>query len=100
MFHRSAGRPNLIKLAWDYVRTPRFNPIYMSNDNKSVMAFNLSFLFDHNAILQEGVKDLFEWLQKGRIHPLAVKEYSFNNVSQAHRDIESGRTIGKLALIF
>ena len=52
MMPRSGGRPNWPKLAADYLRTPRFNPLTMTNDSKSVLAFNLSYLFDRYEILE------------------------------------------------
>ena len=39
------GRPSLLKLAWQYCCAPRFNPFRMSNENRSLMAFNLAYLF-------------------------------------------------------
>ncbi len=93
------GRVNFVKLAWNYLRSPRFNPIRMADDNKSVMAFNLSFLFDRKDILAQGMKVLLDWLQQGKIKPLPVTEYAFADVAKAHRDLESGTTIGKLVLI-
>ena len=41
---RQGGRPGWLKLAWDYLRTPRFNPLDLTTDNTSVLAFNLSWI--------------------------------------------------------
>lgn len=38
MLPRGGGRPNWLKLAYDYLRTPRFNPLDLTNDNRSVLA--------------------------------------------------------------
>ncbi|MFH0828832.1 MAG: medium chain dehydrogenase/reductase family protein [Candidatus Kerfeldbacteria bacterium] len=94
-----SGRLNWFMLAIDYLRSPRFNPIRMAEENKSVMAFNLSFLFDRQDLLAEGMATLMELLHHGSIKPLPVTEYAFTDVAKALRDIESGKTVGKLALI-
>lgn len=98
MFSKTRGMPNAFELAWKYFRTPRLNPIHMADENKSVMAFNLSFLFHKNELLQEGVQELLGWLAEGKIYTLPVEEYALHDVVLAHKKIESGKTIGKLAL--
>ncbi len=98
MMSRTGGRPNYPKLAIDWLRTPRFNPLTLTNDNKSVMAFNLSYLFDHAELLSEGMGLLLGWLGEGKLHAHDVECFSFEDVARAHERIESGRTVGKLVL--
>lgn len=92
------GKPNYLKLAADFVRTPRFNPLDMTNQSRSVMAFNLSYLFDRRDILEEAMADIQGWLEAGQITPPPATEYPLSDVARAHQDIESGRTVGKLVL--
>lgn len=94
-----SGRLNFIALAIKFFKSPRFNPIRMAEDNKSVMAFNLSFLFDRRDILAEGMRTILNLLQQGKIKPLPVTEYALTDVVKAHQAIESGKTVGKLALV-
>jgi NADPH:quinone reductase-like Zn-dependent oxidoreductase len=99
MLPKTGGRPSYPKLAFDWLRTPRFNPLEMTNDNKSVLAFNLSYLFERQDLLEEGMQSLLGWLREGKLRPSAITRYDFERVADAHRDIESGQTIGKLVLI-
>jgi NADPH:quinone reductase-like Zn-dependent oxidoreductase len=99
MIPRRGGRPNWLKLGIDYLRTPRFNPIEMTTESRSVLAFNLSYLFDRLDILGEGMGHLLGLLEAGKISPPPVRTYRLADVQQAHRDIESGQTVGKLILI-
>ena len=46
------------KMAIDYVRTPRFNPLDMTATNRCVMAFNLSFLFNEHELLRECMENI------------------------------------------
>ena len=98
MMPKTGGRPNYLKLAVDYLRTPRFNPLDLTNESRSVLAFNLSYLFERNELLTEAMSDLNDWLAAGEIRPLKPTTYPLAKVADAHRDIESGTTIGKLIL--
>lgn len=98
MMPKKGGKPNLLKLATGWLQTPRFNPLDMTNQSKSVMAFNLSYLFDRTDILELAIEDLERWIKDGAVKAAPVTVYSLDHVAQAHADIESGRTIGKLIL--
>ena len=99
MLPKEGGKPDWPKLAVDWLRTPRFNPLDLTNDSKSVLAFNLSYLFDRTDLLQLFVSDLRQWIDEGKIRPPPVKEYAFEDVARAHAHIESGMTVGKLVLV-
>jgi NADPH:quinone reductase-like Zn-dependent oxidoreductase len=99
MLSRGRGKPNPVKLAYDYWRTPRFDPIRMTGSNKSVMAFNLSYLFDRIALFSEAMTELMAWVAAGRLRSLPTTTYPFERVAEAHRALESGRTTGKLVLV-
>lgn len=94
------GRPNWVRLGLDYLRTPRFNPFELVGQNKSVMAFNLSYLFDKKALLQEAMGTLLGLVRSGALRTLDVLRFSVDRVADAHRAIESGQTVGKLILTF
>jgi NADPH:quinone reductase-like Zn-dependent oxidoreductase len=98
MLSTYGGIPNYLKLAVQYFRVPRFNPLNMTNDNKSLMAFNLSFLFHRMDLLQESMQDLLKWVEEGKIKAPAVQSFPFEKVADAHRTLESGTTVGKLIL--
>lgn len=99
MLPKLGGRPNYLELAVDWLRTPRFNPLALTNDNKSVLAFNLSYLFDRRDLLDEGMRALLGWVAAGALRAPPIHTYPLERVADAHRDIESGRTVGKLVLV-
>lgn len=99
MIPKKGGKPNWLKLATDYLRTPRFNPMDLTMESKSVLAFNLSYLYDRTDILEAAMGDLLQWLDEGSIEAPPVTTYALDDVAQAHRDIESGQTTGKLILV-
>lgn len=99
MMPKAGGRPDWPKLALDWLRTPRFNPIDMTNVNKSVMAFNLSYLFERKGMLVPALEQIFAWVDEGKVTPPPVTEYALADVAKAHAAIESGKTVGKLVLV-
>ncbi len=98
MLPRRGGRPKWLKLAMGWLRTPRFNPLDMTGENRSVLAFNLSYLFESREMLSEAMTQILDWLSAGRLHAPPVKTYPFERVADAHRDLESAQTTGKLVL--
>ncbi len=99
MLSRGSAHPNWLKLAWDYLRTPRFHPLQMVDANKGVIAFNLSYLFDEQALLQEAMTRMLGELAEGTLKPLPVTEFPLADAAEAHRALQSGKSVGKLALI-
>ncbi len=94
---KESGHINYLKLALGWVRAPRFNSLTMNQ--RSIITFNLSFMFDKKDLLNEAMTDLIAWLEAGEIEPIAVTTYAFNDVAQAHKDLQSGNTMGKLVLV-
>jgi NADPH:quinone reductase-like Zn-dependent oxidoreductase len=99
MFPRKRGVPNFLKLAIDYFRTPRFNLLDRRYKNYSLVTFNLSFLFHRSDLLKIAMDDLSVWFAAGKISLPPIATYQFSNSAQAHRDLQSGNTTGKLVLV-
>ena len=95
---KGAGRPDWPKAVRDWMRTPRFSPFRMVTENRSVLAFNLSFLFDRAELFRDAMLELVGWLEAGRLRPLPVQSFPVERVADAQRAIESGETTGKLVL--
>lgn len=92
------GRLNWPKLALDWLRTPRFSPLKMTQENRSVLAANLSFLSQQAPLLRQGMHWLLERFADGRLQPLPVEVFPLARAADAQRRIESGQTVGKLVL--
>ena len=99
MLPRRGGRPNRIALAFDYLRTPRFDPLRMTTSNRSVMAFNLSFMEGRAALLRQGLERVAGLVRDGALGSQPITEYRLEDVGAAHAALESGSTFGKLVLI-
>lgn len=99
MFSKGRGKLNWLKAAWDYLRTPRFNPLMMTKENKSVLAFNLSYLFDREDLLKKPAEKILEWMSEGKLSPPLVKTYPLEKAAEAQKELESGMSVGKLVLV-
>lgn len=92
------GVADYFKLLRQYFKVPRFNPLKMTRDNKSLIAFNLSYLFDRQELLEQSMPVLINWVEEGRIIPQPLQRFDFEHVAEAHKALESGSTVGKLIL--
>lgn len=99
MFPKKGGKVNWPKLVVDFLRTPRFSTLDMTSENKGVVSFNLSFLFARQDLFTEAMEDLIRWYNEGKLQAPPTKAYAFDKVADAHRDLESGKTVGKLVLV-
>jgi NADPH:quinone reductase-like Zn-dependent oxidoreductase len=93
------GRVRWGKLSLDYLRTPRFNPLSLTSENKSILAFNLSYLFERSDLLSEAMGALLRGVAEGTLKPLPITRFALDDVRGAHRALESGQTVGKVVLV-
>jgi NADPH:quinone reductase-like Zn-dependent oxidoreductase len=99
MLSRGSGRPNWLKLAWEFLRTPRFHPLEMVNVNKGVIGFNLSYLFEEQWLLDDAMTRMLAELETGALRPLPVTEFPLAEAARAHEALQSGASVGKLVLV-
>ena len=93
-----SGRLNYLKAAIGLIKSPRFNPLQLITDNKSVVGFNLSFLFARQDLATEAMTDLMRLANEKKIKPLKTTTYKLEDVGLAHQALESGKTVGKIIL--
>ncbi len=98
MLSGNKGKQSYASLAKSYLQTPRFSPFDMVTGNRSIVAFNISYLYDKTDIMAEAIDYILDKFADGTFTPLPIKTYDFADVAQAHKDIESGATVGKLIL--
>ena len=98
MLSKGGRLAKIFKLVSGYFQIPRYNPLNMTRDNKSIITFNLSYLFHRQDLLNEAMQDLIAWAEEGKIIPPPLQRFSFEKVADAHRALESGSTVGKIIL--
>ena len=89
------NRPNYFKLLYYYLTRPKIDPQTMTTDNKSVMAFNLIFLFHHAELMHQILKEI----QQLKIaKPFVGHRFAFDQLKEAILLFQSGKTTGKVVI--
>lgn len=77
---------------------PKFDAMEMGQDNKAVLAFNLSFFAQEREMLSQLFDQVCEWLEQGKLQCPRVVEFSMEQIAEAHELIQSGKSVGKIVL--
>ena len=94
-FTPSGNRPNYLTAAWKFLRRPRYDVMSMISENKSVLAFNLIWLWEQ----EERMHVLLEELQKMELPPPHVgHRFGFSEAHRALECLRSGKSTGKVVL--
>lgn len=88
-------RPDYLRLALQYVRRPRLDPLRMIAENRSVMAFNLIWLWDQVDRLTRAYDRL---AHPEKRPPFIGRHFAFADAPAALRYLQSGESIGKIVL--
>ena len=94
-FMSQGTRPNYARLALDYLRRPRLDPLAMISANRGLIAFNLIWLWERAERLPAALAAL-ERLAPRPPHVGAV--LPFERAPEALRLLQGGGTIGKVVL--
>jgi alcohol dehydrogenase len=94
-FMPAGSRPNYLRLGPRYLLRPRVDPMSLISANRSVMGFNLIWLWDHVEQLMPA------WTQLDAVvtsPPLVGRSFPFAGAPAAMRHLQSGSSIGKVVL--
>lgn len=94
-FMTHGARPNYVRLIAQYLRRPRIDPLRMTNTNRSVMGFNLIWLWDKAERLGRAYDELDRLIAAP---PLVGHTFPFDEAPAAMRYLQSGQSIGKVVL--
>jgi len=93
------SRRNLLKLLWRVIRFPRFGPLTLMSDNKSVAGVNLGHIWSEQALLAPQLEALLRYAREGKITPRVDRTFAFTEAAAAHRYIHERRNVGKVLLV-
>ncbi|MBX7059536.1 MAG: zinc-binding dehydrogenase [Leptospirales bacterium] len=89
------ARPNYAAVAWRYLRRPRLDPIEMISANKSLLAFNLIWMWERIDQFQNLYSKLMALKPQA---PYVGRSFPFAAAPQALRYFQSGQSSGKITL--
>jgi len=93
-------RRNLLKILWQVLRFPRFGPLALMNDNRSVAGVNLGHLWNNRELVEPQVQALLECARAGKLTPRVDRAFPLAEAAAAHRYIHERRNVGKVVLTF
>jgi hypothetical protein len=64
---------------------PRFKPLKLMSESKSVIGLNMLTLWDERESLDELIEPLREWIDQGRLRPVVAQEFRLDDGAAAHR---------------
>ena len=91
----NSARPNLFKIIPKFLTRPKIDPLSLSDSNKSVMGFNLIYLWDRPNELKIMADNILKMdLEK----PYIGKVFPSKNLLSALKYFQTGRSIGKVVV--
>lgn len=94
-FMSKSPKPNYPKVFYNYLTRPKVDPLSLSDTNRSVMGFNLIYLWDKPDYMKKILETIKSYnLQK----PYIGKIFNFNELPAALKHFQSGKTIGKVVI--
>ncbi len=94
-YAQSGSYPNYLKLIWQFLTRPKIDPQLMIEENKSVMGFNLIWLYDQKTLFRDTLTGLN---QLDLDAPKVGHEFDFIDLPKAIKFFQSGKTVGKVVV--
>jgi alcohol dehydrogenase len=95
-FMPKGRRPNWLRLGWQYLTRRRVDPAQLISTNRSVMGFNLIWLWERADILPGAYEELARLIRRP---PHVGREFAFGDAPAAMRFLQSGQSVGKVVLV-
>src|ERR687898_2310284 len=77
---------------------PRFNPMKLMSESKSVIGLNMLTLWDEKGDLEELIGPLREWIEAEKLRPVVAQEFRLDDGAAAHRYMHERSNVGKVVL--
>lgn len=94
-YAQPGAKPNYLKLLWQFYKRPLLDPQKMIEQNKSVMGFNLIYLYDNASLLEE-ILGVLSTMDLGKPH--VGHSFTFDKLKDAIKLFQTGNTTGKVVV--
>ena len=94
-FTSHGSRPNYPRLFWKFLNRPKIDPLRLPTENKSLMGFNLIYLYEQTDMMHQMLAKL-EALELGP--PFVGQVFAFEDLHQAIHLFQQGKTVGKVVV--
>ena len=79
---------------------PKYRPMKLMSDNKSVMGYHLGRLTGAEHKIQNAVQKLTKIVEDNHLKPVIARTFSYSEASKAHQYIQDRKNFGKVLLDF
>ena len=94
-FTSHGSRPNYPKLIWKFLKRPKIDPLKLPTENKSLMGFNLIYLYEQTDMMHQ----LLAELQALGLKPQFIGQvFPFEEMHEAIHLFQQGKTVGKVVV--
>ncbi|GAA4297392.1 medium chain dehydrogenase/reductase family protein [Nibribacter koreensis] len=94
-FSSHSAQPNYPRLFWKYLQRPRIDPLKLPTENKSLMGFNLIYLYEQTDLMHQLLREL----QALDLAPQHIGHvYPHQDMQKAIRLFQRGKTVGKVVV--
>lgn len=94
-FSSHGAKPNYPRLIWKYLWRPKIDPLRLPTENKSLMGFNLIYLYEQTDMMHQ----LLKGLQALQLEPQYVGHvYEFEQMHEAIKLFQRGQSVGKVVV--
>ncbi|UCH64371.1 MAG: zinc-binding dehydrogenase, partial [Ignavibacterium sp.] len=87
--------PNYPQVFYKYLTRPKVDPLSLSDTNRSVMGFNLIYLWDKPDYMKKMLETIKSYNLK---KPYVGESLTFDELPAALKHFQSGKTIGKVVI--
>ena len=94
-FTSHGAKPDYRRMIWKYLRRPKIDPLRLPSQNKSLMGFNLIYLYERTGLMHEMLAEL----QALQLQPQHVGHvFPFEQMHEAIALFQKGATVGKVVV--
>ncbi len=95
---QSGERRNRARALRALAQMPRFHPVRLMSESKSVIGINMLKIWDSKGTIDEFVEPLRKWIEEDRLRPVVAEAFPFDRAAEAHRFLHEGKNVGKVVL--
>jgi NADPH:quinone reductase-like Zn-dependent oxidoreductase len=81
------------------IKMPRYNPLGLMNRNKGIFGLNLGHMWGEGEKVAGWTAELMRGVAEGWIQPHVDRAFRFDEIADAHRQLEGRKNIGKVVLV-
>ncbi|MFQ5445620.1 MAG: zinc-binding dehydrogenase [Saprospiraceae bacterium] len=94
-FVSPGNRPNYLKIFWKFLRRPLIDPLKLTDGNRGILGFNLIYLYKKVHLLHQYLEEIKSY-DIGK--PIVGHTFDFEQMPDAVRLLQSGKTMGKVVV--